>query len=87
MAYLTRRALSWQANPVVVVACVVPLTGGTPPVHHGTPSTAAVAAMPAIGVGLVLFGGHVWVLCTRWHDWAAPAWPRGREPALARVLR
>ncbi|MFE3761162.1 GAP family protein [Streptomyces sp. NPDC059104] len=50
--------LSWLANLVVVVACVVLLTGGTPPVHHSTPSTAAVAAKLAIGVGLVLFGGY-----------------------------
>lgn len=48
--------LSWLANLVVVIACVVLLTGGTPPVHHSTPSTAAVAAKLAIGVGLVLFG-------------------------------
>ncbi|MEV0415123.1 GAP family protein [Streptomyces sp. NPDC050448] len=50
--------LSWLANLVVVIACVVLLTGGTPPVHHSTPSTAAVAAKLAIGVGLVLFGGY-----------------------------
>ncbi|MFF3625278.1 GAP family protein [Streptomyces sp. NPDC002467] len=50
--------LSWLANLVVVIACVVLLTGGTPPVHHSTPSTAAVAAKLAIGVGLVLFGVH-----------------------------
>ncbi|MFK0257932.1 GAP family protein [Streptomyces sp. NPDC090445] len=50
--------LSWLANLVVVVALVVLLTGGTPPVHHSTPSTAAVAAKLAIGVGLVLFGSY-----------------------------
>ncbi|MEU2393515.1 GAP family protein [Streptomyces sp. NPDC007369] len=50
--------LSWLANLVVVIACVVLLTGGRPPVHHSTPSTAAVAAKLAIGVGLVLFGGY-----------------------------
>ncbi|MFE9636727.1 GAP family protein [Streptomyces sp. NPDC006463] len=50
--------LSWLANLVAVVACVVLLTGGTPPVHHSTPSTAALAAKLAIGVGLVLFGGY-----------------------------
>ncbi|MFD9727333.1 GAP family protein [Streptomyces sp. NPDC059072] len=50
--------LSWLANLAVVIACVVLLTGGTPPVHHSTPSTAAVAAKLAIGVGLVLFGVH-----------------------------
>ncbi|MEV7730306.1 GAP family protein [Streptomyces sp. NPDC087917] len=50
--------LSWLINLVVVVACIVLLTGGTPPVHHSTPSTAAVAAKLAIGVGLVLFSGY-----------------------------
>ncbi|MFF4582035.1 GAP family protein [Streptomyces sp. NPDC001389] len=50
--------LSWLANLVAVIACVVLLTGGTPPVHHTAPSTAAVAAKLAIGVGLVLFGGY-----------------------------
>lgn len=50
--------LSWLANLVAVIACVVLLTGGTPPVHHTTPSTAAVAAKLVIGVGLVLFGGY-----------------------------
>ncbi|WP_042382052.1 GAP family protein [Streptacidiphilus melanogenes] len=50
--------LSWLANLVAVIACVVLLTGGTPPVHHSAPSTAAVAAKLAIGVGLVVFGGY-----------------------------
>lgn len=50
--------LSWLVNLVVVIACVMLLTGGTPPIHHSTPSTAAVAAKLAIGVGLVLFGGY-----------------------------
>jgi len=50
--------LSWLANLAAVVACVVLLTGGTPPVHHSSPSTTAIAAKLAIGVGLVLFGGH-----------------------------
>ncbi|MFI8103362.1 GAP family protein [Streptomyces sp. NPDC086023] len=50
--------LSWLANLVVVIACVLLLTGGTPPQRHSTPSTAAVAAKLAIGVGLVLFGGY-----------------------------
>ncbi|WP_328765112.1 MULTISPECIES: GAP family protein [unclassified Streptomyces] len=50
--------LSWLADLVAVIACVVLLTGGTPPVHLSTPSTAAVAAKLAIGVGLVLFGGY-----------------------------
>ncbi|NXY93804.1 GAP family protein [Streptomyces sp. BR123] len=50
--------LSWLADLVMVVALVVLLTGGTPPIHHSTPSTAAVAAKLAIGVGLVLFGSY-----------------------------
>ncbi|WP_327285970.1 MULTISPECIES: GAP family protein [unclassified Streptomyces] len=50
--------LSWLADLVAVIACVVLLTGGTPPVRLSTPSTAAVAAKLAIGVGLVLFGGY-----------------------------
>ncbi|MPY30951.1 GAP family protein [Streptomyces adustus] len=50
--------LSWLADLVAVIACVMLLTGGKPLVHHSTPSTAAIAAKLAIGVGLVLFGGH-----------------------------
>ncbi|MDX2591288.1 MULTISPECIES: GAP family protein [Streptomyces] len=50
--------LSWLADLVVVVACVMLLTGGSPPLHHSTPSTAALAAKLAIGAGLVLFGGY-----------------------------
>ncbi|MGW2826239.1 GAP family protein [Streptomyces sp. NPDC001443] len=50
--------LSWLADLVAVIACVMLLTGGKPLVHHGAPSTAAIAAKLAIGVGLVLFGGH-----------------------------
>ncbi|MEW2416925.1 GAP family protein [Streptomyces sp. NPDC046866] len=48
--------LSWLADLIAVIACVMLLTGGTPPVHHTSPSTAAVAAKLAIGVGLVGFG-------------------------------
>ncbi|MEW1911014.1 GAP family protein [Kitasatospora sp. NPDC085895] len=44
--------LSWLANLVAVVVCVLLLTGGTPPARHSTPSTAADAAELAIGVGL-----------------------------------
>ncbi|WP_395292352.1 GAP family protein [Kitasatospora hibisci] len=50
--------LSWLANLVAVIACVMLLTGGTPPAHHSAPSTAAVAAKLAIGVGLVLYGEY-----------------------------
>jgi hypothetical protein len=48
--------LSWLANLVAVVACVLLLTGGQPPAAHSTPSTAALAAKLACGLGLVLFG-------------------------------
>ncbi|MFJ3224780.1 GAP family protein [Streptomyces sp. NPDC086783] len=50
--------LSWLANLVAVIAVVVLLTGGQPPVRHSTPSTAAIAAKLAIGLGLVLYGAH-----------------------------
>ncbi|WP_030275619.1 GAP family protein [Streptomyces sp. NRRL B-24484] len=48
--------LSWLANLVAVVVCVLLLTGGTPPARHSTPSTVADAAELAIGVGLVGYG-------------------------------
>ncbi|WP_037603511.1 GAP family protein [Streptacidiphilus rugosus] len=50
--------LSWLANLVAVVACVVLLTGGKPPAAHSAPSTAALAAKLAFGVVLVVFGAH-----------------------------
>ncbi|MFI6006949.1 GAP family protein [Streptomyces sp. NPDC051366] len=50
--------LSWLANLVVVIACVMLLTGGEPPARHSTPSTAAACAKLAIGMGLVLYGAH-----------------------------
>jgi hypothetical protein len=50
--------LSWLANLVVVIACVLLLTGGKPPARHSTPSTAVLAAKIAIGVALVLYGAH-----------------------------
>ncbi|MCU7820672.1 GAP family protein [Kitasatospora sp. DSM 101779] len=50
--------LSWLANLVAVVVCVLLLTGGTPPAHHSTASTAADAAELAIGVGLAGYGGY-----------------------------
>ncbi|MET9605238.1 GAP family protein [Streptomyces sp. NPDC006512] len=50
--------LSWLANLVVVIACVLLLTGGEPPAHHSTPSTAVSWVKLAIGVGLVLYGLH-----------------------------
>ncbi|WP_328965311.1 GAP family protein [Streptomyces virginiae] len=50
--------LSWLANLVAVIACVLLLTGGEPPARHSTPSTAAACAKLAIGLGLVLYGAH-----------------------------
>ncbi|MFB7781753.1 GAP family protein [Streptomyces vinaceus] len=50
--------LSWLANLIAVIACVMLLTGGQPPAHHSAPSTAAIAAKLAIGVALVLYGVH-----------------------------
>ncbi|MFC9817468.1 GAP family protein [Streptomyces virginiae] len=50
--------LSWLANLIVVIACVMLLTGGQPPARHSVPSTAAIAAKLAIGVALVLYGAH-----------------------------
>ncbi|MGW3818681.1 GAP family protein [Streptomyces sp. NPDC005046] len=50
--------LSWLANLIAVIACVVLLTGGKPPAHHSAPSTAAIAAKLAIGLALVLYGAH-----------------------------
>ncbi|MEX0171041.1 GAP family protein [Streptomyces sp. LMG1-1-1.1] len=50
--------LSWLANLVAVIACVVLLTGGQPPAHHSAPSTAVVVAKLAIGLAMVLYGVH-----------------------------
>ncbi|MGW7434547.1 GAP family protein [Streptomyces sp. NPDC054849] len=50
--------LSWLANLIAVIACVVLLTGGDPPARHSAPSTAAVAAKLGFGLILVLYGAH-----------------------------
>ncbi|WP_405526169.1 GAP family protein [Streptomyces avidinii] len=50
--------LSWLANLIAVIACVMLLTGGQPPARHSVPSTAAIAAKLVIGVALVLYGAH-----------------------------
>ncbi|MEC4572457.1 GAP family protein [Streptomyces virginiae] len=50
--------LSWLANLIAVIACVMLLTGGQPPARHSVPSTAAIAAKLAIGVALMLYGAH-----------------------------
>ncbi|WP_328778455.1 GAP family protein [Streptomyces canus] len=50
--------LSWLANLIAVIACVVLLTGGQPPARHSVPSTAAIDAKLAIGLALVLYSAH-----------------------------
>ncbi|MER6564594.1 GAP family protein [Streptomyces sp. NPDC001027] len=50
--------LSWLANLIVVIACVLLLTGGQPPARHSAPSTAVLAAKVALGLALVLYGAH-----------------------------
>ncbi|MER5382022.1 GAP family protein [Streptomyces sp. NPDC002688] len=50
--------LSWLANLLAVIACVVLLTGGQPPARHSAPSTATIAAKLAIGLALVVYGAH-----------------------------
>ncbi|MEU9137437.1 GAP family protein [Streptomyces sp. NPDC048404] len=50
--------LSWLANLIAVIACVVLLTGGQPPTRDSVPSTATIAVKLAIGLALVLYGAH-----------------------------
>ncbi|MFE5941909.1 GAP family protein [Streptomyces sp. NPDC056480] len=50
--------LSWLANLVAVIACVVLLTGGRPPAHNTAPSTAAIVAKLVVGVAMVIYGAH-----------------------------
>ncbi|WP_037627651.1 GAP family protein [Streptomyces aureus] len=47
--------LSWLANLIVVIACVMLLTGGQPPDLHTKPSTASIAVKLAFGVALVCY--------------------------------
>ncbi|KUN29788.1 hypothetical protein AQJ23_03310 [Streptomyces antibioticus] len=68
--------LSWLANLIVVIAVVVLLTGGQPPERHSAPSTAALAAKIAIGLGLVIYGTR------RRHR---PPRPRGPARWAARI--
>ncbi len=51
--------LAWLACLVVVIGCVLLFTGGKPPELDSTPSTGALAAKLAIGVGLVGYGVYV----------------------------
>ncbi|MCX5010387.1 GAP family protein [Streptomyces sp. NBC_00555] len=64
--------LSWLADLVVVIACVLLLTGGEPPARHSAPSTAAACVKLAIGLGLVLYGAHLRRRPPRPH--APPRW-------------
>ncbi|MDQ1042327.1 GAP family protein [Streptomyces sp. V4I2] len=50
--------LSWLANLIAVIACVILLTGGQPPARHSAPSTAAICAKLAVGLALVLYSAH-----------------------------
>jgi hypothetical protein len=47
--------LTWLATFVGIIAAVLLMTGGEPPPPQSTPSTAALAAKLAIGVGLVCY--------------------------------
>lgn len=48
--------LAWLASLVLVIACVLLFTNGTPPRRNTAPSTTALAVKLAIGVGLILYG-------------------------------
>ncbi|QIY69352.1 GAP family protein [Streptomyces sp. RLB1-33] len=48
--------LTWLASFVAIIAVVLLMTGGKPPPPKSAPSTAALAAKLAIGVGLVWYG-------------------------------
>ncbi|MFC5799810.1 GAP family protein [Streptomyces formicae] len=50
--------LAWLACLVTVIALVLLFTGGTPPPPRSPPSTGALAAKLAIGLGLVAYGVH-----------------------------
>ncbi|CAM5577698.1 GAP family protein [Streptomyces avidinii] len=79
--------LSWLANLLAVIACVMLLTGGQPPARHSVPSTAAIAAKLVIGVALVLYGAHRHRRPPRPHG--PPRWAAridGASPATAAAL-
>ncbi|MDA5282059.1 GAP family protein [Streptomyces sp. NPDC054904] len=50
--------VSWLANLVTVIACVLLLTGGEPPARHSAPSTGVACVKLSIGIGMVLYGAH-----------------------------
>lgn len=50
--------LAWLASFVAIIAVVLLVTGGEPPAPKSAPSTAALTAKLAIGVGLVWYADH-----------------------------
>ena len=50
--------LAWLANLVLVIALVLLVTGGHPPVHRSAPSTGVLAVKLALGMGMVLYAQH-----------------------------
>ncbi|AKL64546.1 MULTISPECIES: GAP family protein [Streptomyces] len=50
--------LSWLANLVAVIACVLLLTGGDPPARHSAPSTGVACVKLALGAAMVLYGAR-----------------------------
>ncbi|MFE2923952.1 GAP family protein [Streptomyces goshikiensis] len=50
--------LSWLANLVAVIACVLLLTGGESPARHTAPSTGVACVKLALGAGMVLYGAR-----------------------------
>ena len=68
--------LAWLAGLVLVVAAVLGLTGGSPPMRRSAPSTAALAVKLAVGVGLIVYGEYRWRRTGR---------PRKEPPWTARL--
>ncbi|MFB9580873.1 GAP family protein [Streptomyces goshikiensis] len=50
--------LSWLANLVAVIACVLLLTGGESPARHSAPSTGVACVKLALGAAMVLYGAR-----------------------------
>ncbi|MFJ8637089.1 GAP family protein [Streptomyces sp. NPDC093568] len=73
--------LSWLANLIAVIACVVLLTGGQPPARDSTPSTAVLDAKLALGLALVLYGAYRYHRPPRPHS--PPRWTTRIDDASA----